>query len=259
MALGDIQKRFKNTMFQSVDRVEQDAHSFEDLFEAGDIALEDRLKVYHNNVIGSLSSYIVTAFPLLENLVGEEFLKAMAREFIFENPPTGGCLHFYGEGFDDFIRDFAPAKSLPYLADMATLELAMNRAYYAPDDDVLTAEALGQISEDELGDQVVRLRQSVTLLSSQYPLGSLRDFCLQDGQGNPPDLSKEYKTRLLIFRPELEVSFVTMAEDEFVFLEHLKAGAPLGQALDQMLLRYPDFDMGAFLQKHLTLGTFQAL
>ncbi|MBI1300826.1 MAG: hypothetical protein GC137_04115 [Alphaproteobacteria bacterium] len=259
MLLSEVQKRFKDSMFQPVDRVEQDAKNFADLFEIGDIALEDRLKVYHNNVIGSLSSYIVTSFPLLENLVGEDFLKVMARAFIFKNPPTSGCLHFYGEGFDDFIRNFEAAKSLPYLADVAMLELSINHAYYARDDEALTAEVLGKISEDTLGQQVIRLRESASLVSSKYPILELRDFCLQDGKGTPPDLSLEYKSRLLVFRPAFEVLFVNLTEDEIVFLGCMLRQKSLGESLEHVLRLYPDFDMAAFLQKHLSLGTFQAL
>jgi len=38
----------------------------------------------------------------------------------------------YGDGFADFLAGFAPAQSLPYLADVARLEWAINAAYHAP-------------------------------------------------------------------------------------------------------------------------------
>ena len=246
-------------MFRPVREIQDCEHDFKALFSEGDIPLDERLKVYHNNVVGSLSEVLRATFPLLENLVGADFLKSMAREFIFGNPPTSGCLHEYGEGFDGFIKTYEPAKSLPYLPDVATLELALNTAYYASDDVTLAPDYLAQVQPESLSEVVLKLRSSATLISSRYPLEQIRTFCL-DADNNPaPDLTKNCTCRLLIVRPDLEVNIISLPEDEFEILLLLHNKVPLGEAVEKVMTAFPAFDFTAFLQKHTTLESFSSL
>ena len=57
---------------------------------------------------------------------------------------------FYGDMMPKFLRRFEPAKSLPYLPDMATLELAMRHAYHAGDTDPIGAATLGALAPEKL-------------------------------------------------------------------------------------------------------------
>lgn len=259
MKLAKYQKQFKETMFRPVREIHDCEADFKALFDEGDIPLDERLKVYHNNVVGSLSEVLRVTFPLLENLVGEDFLRAMTRDFIFENPPASACVHMYGAGFDDFIKTYAPAKSLPYLADVATLELALNTAYYASDDVALAPDALAQVPPETLGDVVLNLRSSATLITSSYPLESIRGFCLDADNTPAPDLTKSYTCRLLIVRPVLEVNIISLPEDEFEMLRLLHNKVPLGDAVERTMAAFPIFDFTAFLQKHTVLESFASL
>ncbi len=255
MRLHDIQETFRTTLLDEPKAVEQPPEDFAALFDDSGIAVSERLKVYRNNVVGGLSDYIVSTFPLLEKLVGEEFLKMMARAFIIQSPPVGGCLQQYGKGFGDFIDTYAPAQSLPYLPDMARFEFAMNEAYYAPDDDALSAMALAAISPDALADTVLSLRTSVRFLVSDFPLEDIRAVCL-DPSLDVPDLSKSTPVRLMINRPKFDVQVVSLAEDELYMLRLLRERQTLGEALERTLHDYPDFDIQFFLKKHIDLETF---
>ena len=259
MPLNKVQNKFKETMLAPVQNLEEADHDFLSLFEDNRIPVKDRLKVYHNNVIGSLSEALQATFPLIEKLVGEDFLKQMSREFIFNHPPKGACLHQYGEGFDDFIRKYEPAKPINYLSDMATFEFALNTAYYASDDVTLEPDALSHIPPEKLGDVTLKLRNSATLMQSKFAILQIRDFCLDEGQGNKPDMSKDYNTKLLIIRPHLEVNILPLEDDEYTILRLLEKNVPLGQAVEETIETYPDFDFTAFLGKHIELETFSAI
>ena len=254
MRLRDIQETFKETLLDEPQAVEQPPEDFAAIFDDSGIAVSERLKVYRNNVVGGLSDYIVSTFPLLEKLVGEEFLKMMARAFIIQSPPVNGCLQEYGGGFGDFINTYAAAQSLPYLADMARFEFAMNEAYYARDDNTLSASALAAIPPDGLADTVLPLRTSVRFVVSDYPLEDIRDVCL-DPELDAPDFGQA-ASRLMISRPALEVQIVSLAEDELYMLRLLQEGQTLGESLARTLGDYPDFDVQFFLKKHIDLETF---
>src|SRR5512146_2798388 len=94
---------------------------------------ERRFAVYRNTVAASQIEALAARFPVVKRLVGEEFFRAMAHEFVAQHPPRSPLLFQYGESFADFIDDFAPAAPLPYLADMARLEYLRGRAYHAAD------------------------------------------------------------------------------------------------------------------------------
>lgn len=226
--------------------------------DTGNIALPERLKIYRNNIVGGLTETLIASFPVLEKLVGRPFLEHMGRSFVLQNPPSRGCLNTYGEEFDLFVEGFVPAAHLPWLADMARLEIALNKAYYAPDDAPLKAEALAAIAPENLHDVRLFLRESATLLHSPYALTAIRDYCLAGApDGQAPDLHQG-GVHLLIYRPALETLIVTLEDSEYAMLSRIAEGANLGEALTWTLERYPGFDAGFFLGRHFDLETFSA-
>jgi len=93
-----------------------------------------RFAVHRNNLIVSLADALADTYPVVQEMVGEEFFRAMAREFVSVQPPTSPVLAHYGAGFAEFIADFPPAAGLPYLPDLARLELMRVEVYHAADD-----------------------------------------------------------------------------------------------------------------------------
>lgn len=225
---------------------------FAALFESGDIPLPVRLSVYRNNIVGSLTDVMIASHPLLEKLVGHEFLEMMARHFVLENPPKHGCLSFYGAAFGTFIENYEPAKTMPYLPDMARLEIALNEAYYAPDDSPLSAKELAATPPESLE---LELRKSVRLIYSKYPLNDIRDFCITDD----PEKTMNIDTggvKLMIYRPALDSIIVKLDEAEYAILDALERRTTLEDALKQTLEKHKGFDFQAFLQQHIKLETF---
>ncbi len=256
MRLHEFQEQFRDLMLDAPEALESPSEGFAAQFEAGDIPLPERLKVYRSNIVGGIAETLCKGFPILEKLVGADFLRDMARRFVLAHPPEAGCLNLYGRGFENFIRAYAPAQGFPYLPDMAGLEIAMNEAYYAPDDEALGAETLAGLSPDDLGALRLALRHSARIVCSDYNLAVLRAYCLAP-EGPIPDL--RLPCTLLIYRPNLEVHLVPLTEAEAFMLGLLQGGAALGNAAERIIADHPDFDPGAFLQKHLTLGSFRAL
>lgn len=93
-----------------------------------------RFTVYRNNVVVSLIDALADTYPVVQQLVGEEFFRAMAREFALAHPPTSPVMAFYGDGFVEFIGAFPPAAALPYLADVARLEYCYVQVYHAAEE-----------------------------------------------------------------------------------------------------------------------------
>ena len=96
-----------------------------------DVAIE----VYRNNYRGNLLDALAGAYPVIEQLVGKDFFRLMARKYSEQYPSHSGNLHHYGAELAEFIAAFEHARELPYLTDVAALEWACHRAWFADDAD----------------------------------------------------------------------------------------------------------------------------
>lgn len=263
MLLSDIQNQLKDVLLNadsSTDKGANNEQALNAIFETGRIPLNERLGVYRGNVMNSLINVITTNFPITENLVGEEFMGAMAKAFIKHRPPEGGCLNQYGANFPAFITTFEPAASLPYLADVARFEWARHKAYYAQDDLALTAKDLGAIPPEDLGELILRLRDSVNLIASPHPISAIRAFCENENRGEDETLDLDQGgAYLMISRPKLKVNIEELDEASFTLLQELAQEIPLGSAAEKVINEFEDFNFQAFLQTHLHLQTFLPL
>lgn len=101
---------------------------------AGAVPAEARLQIYRNHYTITLTDALAATYPVVHRLVGEGFFNQAARRFVRMAPPASPCLFDYGAGFGDFLATLREAAALPYLADVARFEWALNLAYQAEDD-----------------------------------------------------------------------------------------------------------------------------
>src|SRR5882724_3945962 len=93
----------------------------------------ERLSIYRNTSVSTLTTALRLTYPAVQKLVGDEFFEGAARVFIEGHPALSPWLDQYGQGFCAFLAEFPPASSLPYLPDVAELQWAVSRALHAPD------------------------------------------------------------------------------------------------------------------------------
>lgn len=258
MQLNEYQNQFKNLMLDHPDALETPPEDIAAFCATGDIPLPARLKVYRNNIVGSLTDLLKLTFPTVLALVGDKFFETMARSFILKHPPSKGVLSHYGEGMDTFIADYAPAKTLPYLSDIAAYEIAKNHSYHAADDQALSTEMLANVNPDELDSLPVQLRANVHLVASRFPLTDIEKFCREDAPESTLDVDQGGQ-KLMVFRNGFDIDVISVGDAEFAFLDHLQKGKTLGDATTLTLEHHTNFDIQAILAKHLSLETFAAL
>ncbi|QJP14641.1 hypothetical protein G3545_13920 [Starkeya sp. ORNL1] len=88
------------------------------------------------------------------------------------SPPRSPVLLSYGEALPDFLESFAPVAGLPYLANVARLEIARGQAHHAADAAPVTAEALAVLDPRRPGVRV-GIHPAVRLIRSAYPVATL--------------------------------------------------------------------------------------
>lgn len=218
-----------------------------------------RFAVYRNNMIVSLVNALVDTFSVTQELVGEPFFRAMAREFAYVNPPTSPLLAFYGDAFPDFIERFPPAAGVPYLADVARLEYLRVRAYHATDLEPVHTEAIAAALGDiaDLPRLNLAIHPAVGVLDSAAAVVSL--WAAHQGLGDLAAVIPDAPETALVLRDGLDVEVMRIPRDASVFIAALKRGAPLGEAVVSAQRVDPGFDATASLALLIQKSAITAL
>lgn len=215
----------------------------EDLCCANGADPASRFAVYRNNVQSSLINALADSYPVVLQLVGEEFFRAMAAIFVQGQPPRSPLMSRYGEDFADFIAGFAPAASVPYLADVARLEHLRICAYHAADADPVRPEQITEAMSptQALSELRFELHPSLRLLDSAYAVVAI--WAAHQGEETLADIDLTREQHALVLRNGLEVEVFALESGASTFIRHLLEGQPLLAAAENS----PPFDLGQTL------------
>ncbi len=216
-----------------------------------------RFSVYRNNVMVGLTDALRARFPVTERLVGEEFFRAIAHVFVTSHKPRSPLLMIYGDEFPAFIEYFEPASKLPYMPDVARLEVAWSQAYHAAEAIPLNARAFASCRPDDLIEARLSLHPSVRLIRSAYPIAAIWTAHQGDGEVNGPEHWEGED--VLVLRPDAEVLIHCLPAGGYDFAAALLAGKALGVAAEAGLEAAGDFDIARNLTGLVSAGAVIAL
>jgi hypothetical protein len=221
-----------------------------------------RFGIHRNNVIVSLVDALADSFPVVQQLVGEAFFRAMAHEFVRRSPPRSPVLAWYGDGFADFVAAFPPAAGVPYLADMARLEYARLLAFHAADAAPLPVAAVADCLADPAMLPMLRLQlhSSLLLVGSPFAIASL--WGAHQGIGDLAAIDPLQPECALVLRHGLSVAVMAVSPATARFIAALQRGAALGDAVQEASTEEAPFDpapaLGLLIGRDLLLGIGQS-
>jgi hypothetical protein len=203
-----------------------------------------RFAVYRNNVQSSLINALADSYPVVSQLVGDEFFRAMAGLYVQRCPPQSPLINDYGKDFSEFIDSFEPAASVPYLADMARLERLRVQAYHAADAQPLSHGQIAAVLPDPqaLIELTVGFHPSLNLLSSTFAVVAIWAAHQQD-DATLTGIDIDHGQHALVLRNSLEVEVFAIDHGASTFIQNLRLGQPLAQALETA----PAFDLSQTL------------
>ena len=216
-----------------------------------------RFNVYRNNVTVGLVNALADTFPAVQRLVGEAFFNAVARVYVRTEPPTSPLLFRYGTGFADFLERFEPARTLPYLADVARLERAWLDAYHAADSAVLDAAELGAVAPEDLALQRFVRHPAAVVLRSRFAAVSI--FSANRSGAPVSAIDPDVPEDGLITRAGHDVEIRHLPPGGAAFLNALILGHTLGDAAEAAVAEAEDFDLAAAIAAMLEAGVFASL
>jgi len=212
-----------------------------------------RLDAYRNNVIGTLSAALQSAYPVVARIVGMPFFLEAARQYILATPSESGDLNEFGAAFGDFLAGYPHAANLGYLPDVARLEWLVQAVFYAPDPPPADLGILATMDQDRYGDLRFSASPAHARIDSAWPLGDIWRVNQPDFDG---DMAVDFShgARLLVIRRNGLVHVDMLDAGEAALLDALARGETLADATARSTDVDPDIDLAAALRKLIGHG-----
>jgi hypothetical protein len=94
-------------------------------------------------VLKSLIDALEANYPTVAQLVGREWFRACAAEYVRTQPPRSPALVLYGETFPFFLSQFPPAAELAYLPEVARIDRLWMETHTAADEGARSVTRFG--------------------------------------------------------------------------------------------------------------------
>ncbi|WP_431259156.1 HvfC/BufC family peptide modification chaperone [Roseateles chitinivorans] len=221
-------------------------------------ALQPGFAVYRNTVLKGCADALLSLYPSVHRLTGDEWMKAIALDAVRADPPSGGDLQHYGASFPAFLDEALADSEWPWLGDVARLDRLWNESHVAADASVLDVGTIARLDPERLAAAALIPHPAARWRwCAGWPAFSLWDAARsQAADPNPPHWQGQ---GALLTRPSGAVIALEIDAAGCALLDACAEGTPLGVALDAVQARFPSFDPGAALGRLLNQGAFAAV
>ena len=205
-----------------------------------------RVGIYRNHAFATLGASLQGTFPVVCRLVDKRFFAYAAHEYLRKHPPHSRCLVEYGADFADFLANFEPCKALPYLADVARFEWALNIAASVREAAPLPLQALAKVPASKAAYLTLHLQPSLSYVVSPWPIDAIWQ-ANQENEVPSVDLASG-GAGLEIRRTRDAIAWLRLDPATFAFRRALADGLVLAAAMRSATVQDPAFDFAAALQ-----------
>lgn len=221
------------------------------------LAAQPGFAVYRNTGAKGCIDALQAAYPTLVRIVGEQWLRAAAAAYARAHPPTTPVLLDYGAGFPDFLRAFAPAAEMPYLAEVARVDRLWNEAHVARDAAPLARAALTALAPAGLAARRLCPHPAARWAWFDAPIETL---WRRNREEETPDFSAlEWQGEgVLVTRPEFETRVRAIPRAGCIVLDRCADACVLAEALSAALTAEPAADLGRILAELIEAGAFMS-
>ncbi len=206
-ALKELQESFQRAVVDGDDAV---------LAELVDSSKENRtvlLGVYRHAYGARLIDFLRNDYEKLHALLGDDQFDDLGRAYIRAHPSTTPNARWYGARLPHFLKNTAPWRDAPALADLAVLEQALNDVFDAGEAEILTLEDLAQIASEDWPALTFTPHPAVRRLDLATNAADIWRALNEDR--TPPDPCAVAETaQFIVARADTMATFRPLASDE---------------------------------------------
>ncbi len=216
---------------------------------------EQHFAVYKSSTMGALQKGLKEIYPVCFRLVGEEFFISMVNDYIALTPSMSPDLGDFGKTLPEFIAEFSPALTIPYLPDIARLEWAWHRLQHAEKSGVLDFDKLALFYETRGENILFTLPTDCTLLFSHFPAHHIWEMNQDDYTGPETlTLGKDETFFYFVWRSETGLHIDILPHAEWQILFWVQQKFTLGQIAEFIDAYLPNTDLVQALIKFSQMG-----
>ncbi len=184
---------------------------------------QSRVEVHRTNYREARITALAQVYPAILKIVGERCFRGWALAYLGARVSTEADLNLHGADFPAWLRRQGSSwlGTLDYLPELARLERAVNRAYYAPEEPTAPRPGL-------------RLASSLQLICSAHPVDEIWRANLT-GQSAHQVVASAERRYLVVWRRAREVVVQAVPATQFRVLRRLRQDARLDLILDSDL------------------------
>lgn len=220
------------------------------------------LAAYQRSLAANAKRALAISYPTIAQLVGDGF-SALSREFLQHHPLTGGDWGEWGGELPAWLANKAELADYPYLSDCAQLDWLCHHSERAANV-ALDLDSLALLADGDAYQFNVVLASGTFLLDSQHPVVDIWNAHQASNQNNEQagelfklaaqSIAEQQAQTALVWRPQWKAQVQAIDATEFLWLQQLLAGQPLGSALDKV--SHTDFNFESWLPAALQKGLF---
>ncbi len=151
---------------------------------AGD-QCEERLSIYGTAYRMRLQEVLGVNFSKLHILLGDDNFEHLTRDYIRMHPSQHPNVRWFGGELAAFLDGTRPYADQPVLAEMATFEWALAKAFDAADAPCATPEDLMAVAPENWGEIRLEFHPSVQLLHLHWNVPPIWSQLEQDDEAGP--------------------------------------------------------------------------
>jgi hypothetical protein len=199
---------------------------------AGAIAHAYALDVYANNARTQFVESLISSFPAIRRLVGEDYFRQCARGFHARHPSLSGDLQAAGTHFPRYLWQLHRDDEFRYLGEVARLEWLIQESLLAADHGPLDLAKLGAVAAGDYDDLRFILHPSARLFASEFPCLDIWEANVgSDAEPELIDLGAG-PDRVLLVRNSGQLKCHRLGHGEQAFLQSVLAGERFAVAVE---------------------------
>lgn len=200
-----------------------------------------RFGIYHHAYRARLTEVLQDVFERTWAYLGDAGFADCAARYLAAHPPHDPTLHGFGANFPSWLAcEYAQDGDI---AEIATIDGLLRRAFDGPDAEPLNAEALAALTAEDWAVIGFEFHPTLATTTLRYNAASLWE-ALEQGATPPPAVLLEVPLILVVWRKGWQPHFRTVGALEAAAMAALQAGTSFAGTCDHLQAQFADADIG---------------
>jgi putative DNA-binding protein len=186
------------------------------------LSTHERVAIYADAYFYRLLEVFKEDFPATLAVLGDTHFHNLITGYLIEYPPTEPSIMHAGRHLPDFMRGHPLTESLPFIADLATLERALVEIFHAADATPLTAADLSVIPSEQWPALAMRRHPASRLLKFGWHVEDIQRAVERQESWQAPAAAAVH---ILVSRRDGKIFYRALESDERAALRLVEKGA----------------------------------